>query len=79
MAKKNLKPINRIKVCPICKDHLLVDYKNTMLLEKFITDSGKIIPRRFMKVCSKHQRKITREIKKARHMALLPFVIDISN
>jgi len=67
------------KMCPICKDNLNIDYKNVDLLKRFITDSGKIIPRRYMRICAKHQRKITCEIKRARQLALLPFVVDISN
>ncbi|MEA3475855.1 MAG: 30S ribosomal protein S18 [Candidatus Cloacimonadota bacterium] len=51
-----------------------IDYKNTAILKKFIIESGKIRPRRISGTCSKHQRKLTREIKRARQMALIPYV-----
>ena len=62
------------KVCQMCagKD---VDYKNVDVIKKYISaDKGKILPRRITGACSKHQRHIASEIKKARFMALIPFV-----
>lgn len=53
-----------------------IDYKNTDFLEHFINDQGKILPRRVRNVPAKSQRQITRAIKRARHLALLPFVSD---
>ncbi len=65
----------RNKVCAFCKNkNLQLDYKNTDLLRKFLAESGKIEPRRQTGTCCKHQRLLTTEIKKARNIALLPFV-----
>jgi len=62
------------KICRFCTDKSLkVDYKNFRLLRSFITERGRIIPRRISGNCAKHQRELTREIKRARHVALLPF------
>ena len=64
----------RKKVCRFCtsKD-LKVDYKDVDLMKKFVAENGKIEPRRITGTCAKHQRKVALEIKKARHMALMPF------
>ena len=64
----------RKKVCPLCKDkNLVLDYKNPEQLKKFINDKGKILPRRNTGACAKHQRDITLAVKRARHIALLPY------
>jgi len=52
-----------------------LDYKNSELLLNYITERGKIIPRRISGVCAKHQRELSREIKRARTIALLPFTV----
>lgn len=64
----------RKKVCVMCanKDFVL-DYKNPEQLKKFISEKGKILPRRATGACAKHQRQITQAIKRARHIALLPY------
>lgn len=63
------------KVCIFCQDkNAAADYKRPELLERFITDRGKILPRRVTGTCARHQRIIAREIKRARAIALLPFV-----
>lgn len=63
------------KICKFCYDSKLeIDYKKSDILERFITDRGKILPRRVTGTCAKHQRRIAVEIKKARIIALLPFV-----
>ena len=64
----------RKKVCPMCanKDFVL-DYKNAEQLRKFINDKGKILPRRATGACAKHQRDITTAVKRARHIAVLPY------
>jgi small subunit ribosomal protein S18 len=63
------------KVCSFCQDkNLPIDYKRQDILERFVTDRGKILPRRVTGTCSRHQRIIAREIKRARIIALLPFV-----
>ncbi|MGE4293723.1 MAG: 30S ribosomal protein S18 [Desulfovibrio sp.] len=62
----------RKKFCRFCADkNLPLDYKRTDILRDFITDRGKIIPRRITGTCAKHQRSLTTEIKRARQMALL--------
>ena len=64
----------RKKVCPLCANkELVLDYKNADQLKKFINDKGKILPRRATGACSKHQRDITIAVKRARHIAVLPF------
>ena len=64
----------RKKVCPLCKDkNLVLDYKNPEQLKKFINDKGKILPRRATGACAKHQRDITIAVKRARHIAMLPY------
>jgi len=69
---------SRPRVCQFCADKtLVIDYKNIDLLQSFINREGKIRPRRQTGTCAKHQRKISSEIKKARHMALLPFSGEI--
>ena len=62
------------KVCFFCKNkNAVIDYKDVGLLKRFIAESGKITPRRFTGACTKHQRKIAVEIKKARQMALIQY------
>ena len=64
----------RKKVCVMCanKDFVL-DYKNADQLKKFINEKGKILPRRATGACAKHQRDITQAVKRARHIAILPY------
>jgi len=67
----------RRKVCAFCVDHIdQVDYKDIELLRRFISERGKILARRRTGTCAKHQRRLARAIKRARHMALLPFTGD---
>lgn len=61
--------------CYFCEHNAFVDYKNAEQLKRYITDSGRIIPRRHRGLCAKHQRQMTRAIKRARIMALLPFKV----
>ena len=77
------KPYNRAnnrrrrKVCVFCEDKIAdIDYKDTVRLRKFISERGKILPRRISGACAKHQRQLTVAIKRARVMALLPYVSD---
>ena len=73
---KNPKKVRKSpkKVCSFCQDKLeTIDYKDTARLRKFMTEKGKIIPRRTTGVCAKHQRELTNSIKRARVMALLPY------
>ncbi|MDR2588942.1 MAG: 30S ribosomal protein S18 [Spirochaetales bacterium] len=62
------------KICKFCAQKLKADYKVPEALRRFTTDRGKILPRRITGTCAKHQRALTVEIKKARCLALLPFV-----
>lgn len=62
------------KVCVFCAEkNETIDYKNAVKLRKYMTEKGKIIPRRTTGVCAKHQRELTNAIKRARVMALLPY------
>ena len=71
------KRMPRRKVCTFCVDKATeIDYKDIQKLRKFITENGKILPRRMSGVCAKHQRMLTTAIKRAREMALLPYVAD---
>jgi small subunit ribosomal protein S18 len=64
----------RPKVCQFCVDkQLTIDYKKADMLRRFITDDGKIRPRRQTGTCAKHQRQIAGAVKQARHIALLPY------
>lgn len=69
-------PRKRRKVCIFCGKDNVVDYKNTAQLKKFVSERGKILPRRFTGNCAKHQREITLAIKRARHLALMPYCDD---
>ncbi len=63
------------KTCSICEMGIrVVDYKDDRTLQRFITDRGKILPRRISGSCARHQRQIGTAIKRARHIALLPFI-----
>jgi len=65
----------RRKVCQFCSDKItLIDYKDIKRLQRYISDRGKILPRRRTGTCAKHQRGLSTAIKRARHVALLPFV-----
>ncbi|MBQ6133953.1 MAG: 30S ribosomal protein S18 [Lachnospiraceae bacterium] len=71
------KPMHRRrKVCIFCGNEAVIDYKDTELLKKYVSERGKILPRRVTGNCAKHQREITTAIKRARHMALMPYVVD---
>ncbi|GHV79677.1 hypothetical protein AGMMS49944_14680 [Spirochaetia bacterium] len=64
------------KVCKFCTQKLKIDYKDADILRRFITERGKILPRRITGTCAKHQRALALSIKRARIIALLPFVAD---
>ena len=69
----------RRKVCRFCADSTLeINYKDTKVLRSFITERGKIIPRRITGTCAKHQRSLSTAIKQARTIALLPYVGKLS-
>lgn len=67
----------RKKVCSFCVDKVeAIDYKDLGRLRKYITERGKILPRRISGNCAKHQRELTLAIKRARNLALLPFTSE---
>ena len=78
-AVRPARPMNRRrkKVCIFCADKVdFIDYKDSGKLRKFISERGKILPRRISGTCAKHQRELNTAIKRARNLALLPFVTD---
>jgi small subunit ribosomal protein S18 len=67
----------RRRVCAFCVDKVdHIDYKDVFKLRKYITERGKILPRRISGNCAKHQRRVTTAIKRARHIALLPYTAE---
>ena len=67
----------RRKVCAFCVEKAeYIDYKDVNKLKKYMTERGKIVPRRISGTCARHQRKLTTAIKRARVVALLPFTTD---
>ena len=67
----------RRKICKFCADKIpFIDYKDYKMLQGFIKERGKILPRRISGVCARHQRKLQDAIKRARNIALLPFTAD---
>ena len=80
MAMDNVKPRGnrkRRKVCAFCVDKVeCIDYKDTAKLKRYMSERSKILPRRTTGTCAMHQRQLTDAIKRARHVALLPYVTD---
>ena len=73
-VKKVFKKAPRKKVCAFCQEKLnVIDYKDVNRLKKFITEGGKILPRRMSGTCAAHQRKVSTAIKRASIASLLPF------
>src|SRR5215470_13555936 len=71
--------VRRVRVCQFCAEkNKTIDYKNVDMLRGLISDRGKIRPRRQTGTCARHQRLVAEAIKRARHMALLPFAGEIS-
>ena len=67
----------RRKVCAFCADKIeMIDYKDAQRLRRYLSERGKIVPRRVTGTCARHQRQLTTAIKRARHLALLPYVTD---
>ncbi len=65
------------KVCAFCVDKVMdIDYKDVAKVRKYISERGKILPRRISGNCAKHQRQLTMAIKRARHIALLPYTAE---
>ena len=77
MIKRDRSRRPRKKVCSFCVDKVeAIDYKDVAKLRRFITERGKILPRRISGNCAKHQRQVTVAIKRARNIALLPFTAE---
>jgi small subunit ribosomal protein S18 len=73
-TKKRRRPFPRRKVCRFCADKsLTVDYRDSSTLKLFVTERGKIVPRRISGNCARHQRAISTAIKRARQIALMPY------
>jgi len=78
--RKQRKPYHRRKVCRFCAEHMdELDYKDTRTLRNFVTERGKLIPRRISGNCAKHQRLMTLAVKRARYMALMPYTAMTSS
>ncbi len=76
-VKRPVKKMPRKKVCVFCVEKVdELDYKDVAKLRKFITDKGKILPRRMSGLCAKHQRMVATAVKRARVMALIPYRAD---
>lgn len=74
---RKLKRVNRNLKCWFCQSNKNPDYKEAESLRAYLSNRGKIINRNRTGVCAKHQRRLAREIKRARHLALLPFVTKV--
>lgn len=75
--KARFKDKRKKRHCRFCEYKIdVVDYRDERLLKRFITERGKIIPRRISGTCAFHQRMITTAIKRSRHLAILPFVAE---
>ena len=77
-APMKRRPIRRRKkVCVVCADkNAVIDYKDVNKLKRYVSERGKILPRRITGNCAKHQRALTVAIKRARHIALMPYTLD---
>ena len=65
------------KTCQFCAENVTeIDYKDIKLLNRYVTERGKMVPARVSATCAKHQRSVARAIKRARYLALMPFVAD---
>lgn len=75
MKRRNIR--RRKKVCVFCADKTtVIDYKDANKLKRYISERGKILPRRITGNCAKHQRALTVAVKRARQIAILPYVVD---
>ena len=69
--------VKRKKICRFCENKIMyIDYKDDRILRRFMTERGKIVPRRISGNCATHQRKLTTAIKRGRHLAILAFVSE---
>ena len=75
--EQRMRPRKRTKVCAFCVDKVTsIDYKDTAQLRRYLSERGKLLPRRTTGTCAAHQRDLTTAIKRARQIALLPYVAD---
>ena len=78
MARQDASDKKKRKNCSLCADKVTsIDYKDAAKLKRYLTEAGKIIPRRITGTSLKFQRRIAQAVKRARHLALLPFVTDM--
>ena len=71
--------VSRRKVCKFCENRVSkIDYKDVRTLRRSITEQGKIIPRRVTGACARHQRQLTKAIKRARNIALIHYTLDVT-
>ncbi|MBN1541062.1 30S ribosomal protein S18 [candidate division KSB1 bacterium] len=71
--------LKKKRICRFCEDKVdYIDFKNEKALTRFTTEQGKIIPRRTSGTCAKHQRQLTRAIKIARELALIPYISELT-
>ena len=77
MANDRVRPRKRKKVCNFCVEKATsIDFKDSAKLRRYTSERGKILPRRTTGTCAAHQRQLTIAIKRARHVALLPYIAD---
>ncbi len=75
--QKAFRPKRKKKVCAFCAEKIAqIDYKDAAKLRKFVSERSKILPRRVTGTCAKHQRELTTAIKRARQIAILPYISD---
>ncbi len=75
--QKAFKPKRKKKVCVFCAEKVeQIDYKDAAKLRKFVSERSKILPRRITGTCAKHQRELTTAVKRARQVAILPYISD---
>ncbi len=72
--KKKKHRSTRRKVCHFCENKVVIDYKDGAVVDRFTNDRGKIVPRRVTGTCAKHQRRLSVAVKRARYLALIPYI-----
>ncbi|PIY66071.1 30S ribosomal protein S18 [Candidatus Shapirobacteria bacterium CG_4_10_14_0_8_um_filter_39_15] len=77
IRRKTIRRLKSTEKCYFCVDKSLPDYKKPEILGKFISDRGKIHSRNRTGICAKHQRKLATQMKRARHLAFLPFITQV--
>ena len=76
-AQKQFRTRKKKKICTFCADKIEhIDYKDVARLRKCVSERAKILPRRITGACAKHQRQLTIAIKRARHIAIMPYISD---